>query len=101
MLSQRVREQKMKFASWFGALVAASVNECGPVVVKDGHFPDEFQAAQKTYSVDHAILFDITYAPSGNFKVLNNKAADEHDRIEYKARYTMWGQLWLGLRGCR
>ena len=67
----------MKFASWFGALVAASVNECGPVVVKDGHFPDEFQAAQKTYSVDHAILFDITYAPSGNFKVLNNKAADE------------------------
>ena len=65
----------MKFASWFGALVAASVSECGPVVVKDGHFPDEFQAAQKTYSVDHAILFDITYA--GNFKVLNNNLAKE------------------------
>jgi len=65
----------MKLASCFAALVTA--NECGQgrTVVRDGHFPVEFQATQKTYTVDHAIHFDITYGT--NFKVLNNDLAKE------------------------
>merc|ERR1719207_336916 len=53
----------MKLASCILALVTAS--ECGPAVVRDGHFPVEFQATH----------FDITYGH--NFKVLNNDLAKE------------------------
>jgi hypothetical protein len=65
----------MKFTLSFAALVSA--NECGPEVLTDGHvhFPSEFQTTHKTYSVDHAIHFDITYG--SNFKVMNNDLAQE------------------------
>jgi iron complex transport system substrate-binding protein len=65
----------MKFASGIAALVAAT--ECGPEVVKDGHFPTESRAMYKTYTtVDYADLFEITYSED-NFKVLNNVKAKE------------------------
>jgi hypothetical protein len=59
------------------AEVAAPVtaHECGPAVANDALFPHEFRALQKTYTVDHAIHFDIVYG--NNFKVLNNHLGKE------------------------
>jgi hypothetical protein len=65
----------MKFASLFALLVSAT--ECGPKVMEgdDSHFPTAFRSLQKSYSVDFAMQYDITYG--SNFKVLNNFAAAE------------------------
>jgi hypothetical protein len=64
----------MKFASLVALFVSAS--ECGNQVA-DGEalFPTEARTLQKTYSVDYAMQYDITYG--SNFKVLNNFPAAE------------------------
>ena len=64
----------MKFASSVALFVSA--NECGNKVADGGDlFPTESRTLQKTYSVDYAMHYDITYG--SNFKVLNNFLAAE------------------------